>query len=165
VKVKNLLGNPLSGLLLCLGLAFLLLTYPVYVIRPFRYQGPHELSLALALMRVRWVLDVALTGAAIFLFIRLWRAHTRWVPRISAAVCTLLVAGCAWLSRVNIYELMFKPLDRISFSPASQSKLDKDEEVITVKVGSVARAYPVRSMSYHHIVNDVLAGEPIVATY
>jgi hypothetical protein len=28
-----------------------------------------------------------------------------------------------------------------------------------------ARAYPVRSLSYHHIVNDVIGGVPIAATY
>jgi hypothetical protein len=43
--------------------------------------------------------------------------------------------------------------------------LDGAEEVIAVHIGTAARAYPVRSMSYHHIVNDVLGGLPIVATY
>ena len=37
--------------------------------------------------------------------------------------------------------------------------------VIAVKVNGSARAYPIRSMSYHHIYNDVVLGEPIVATY
>ena len=39
------------------------------------------------------------------------------------------------------------------------------EKVIAVKIGTEARAYPIRSMSYHHIFNDGLAGQPIVATY
>jgi hypothetical protein len=146
-------------------LALFLLIYPVYVIRPFRYQGPQELTLALTLMRFRLVVDIVLCGVSIALFVRLWRTRTDLTPRISAAICMLLVAACGFLARVNIYELMFNPLDRISFLPASQCKLDKDEEVISMKVGSVARAYPIRSMSYHHIVNDVVAGEPIVATY
>ena len=28
-----------------------------------------------------------------------------------------------------------------------------------------ARAYPIRSLSYHHVLNDMLDGVPIVATY
>ena len=28
-----------------------------------------------------------------------------------------------------------------------------------------ARAYPVRMMGYHHIVNDTVAGQPVLITY
>jgi hypothetical protein len=34
-----------------------------------------------------------------------------------------------------------------------------------VAAGVEARAYPVRALAYHHVVNDIVAGEPIVATY
>jgi hypothetical protein len=37
--------------------------------------------------------------------------------------------------------------------------------VIAVNVQGEARAYPIREMAYHHIVNDVVAGQPIVSTY
>ena len=37
--------------------------------------------------------------------------------------------------------------------------------MIAVKIGGEARAYPIRSMSYHHVVNDVVGGAAIVATY
>lgn len=80
-------------------------------------------------------------------------------------VCALLVISFAILSRVNVYELMFHPVDSPTFSPAAKAKLDNGEEVIAVYIGGAARSYPVRSMSYHHIVNDVLGGLPIVATY
>jgi hypothetical protein len=60
---------------------------------------------------------------------------------------------------------MFHPLDHPAFAAASEVKLDKDEKVIAVKLGSEARAYPIRGMSYHHVINDVLNNEPIVATY
>jgi hypothetical protein len=164
-KNKKVSGRPLIGLGLCLLLAFFLLAYPLYVIRPFRYQGAQELAVALRLLRFRLILDIFLAIAAGAFFIWSWRTQRRLLPRIFAAACTALVIGCGILSRVNVYELMFHPLTHVSFSPAAQAKLDGDEDVIAVKVGSAARAYPVRSMSYHHIVNDVLAGEPIVATY
>jgi hypothetical protein len=37
--------------------------------------------------------------------------------------------------------------------------------VIAVRIGGEARAYPIRSMSYHHVFNDVLGPDAIVATY
>jgi hypothetical protein len=37
--------------------------------------------------------------------------------------------------------------------------------VLAVKLDGMARAYPIRSMGYHHVINDVVGQEPIVATY
>jgi hypothetical protein len=37
--------------------------------------------------------------------------------------------------------------------------------VIAVRFGSDARAYPINMMGYHHIVNDVVGGIPVVVTY
>jgi hypothetical protein len=77
----------------------------------------------------------------------------------------VIVSAVALLSRINVYEVMFHPFERPSFSNADQAKLDGDEKVIAVSVAQVARAYPIRIISYHHIVNDTLDGVPIVATY
>jgi len=71
----------------------------------------------------------------------------------------------ALASRVNIYELMFHPLGPPAFMAAGQSKLAGDEMVIAIYVSTVARAYPIRNISYYHVVNDLLDGVPIVATY
>jgi len=152
-------------MLLCVLLAFLLLAYPIYVIRPFRHQGAHELAAALVVLRLRPAVEIVLAAFAIWFAIRLWKAApSRW-GRTAACLCAVLVVGFAVLCKVNIYEQMFHPLVKPEFSPASQSKLDGAEQVIAVRIANAARAYPVRSMSYHHIVNDRLAGLPIVATY
>jgi hypothetical protein len=94
-----------------------------------------------------------------------WRRERRKLRRFFSAAGVAVVAVAAVLSRVNIYELMFHPAGTPAVSAASASKLDGREMVIAVKVNGSARAYPIRSMSYHHIYNDVVAGEPIVATY
>ncbi len=80
-------------------------------------------------------------------------------------VSVIAVAAVAVLSRVNIYEIMFHPFDRPSFSTADQMQLDADEKVIAVNIGHEARAYPIRIISYHHVINDEVDGVPIVATY
>ena len=57
------------------------------------------------------------------------------------------------------------PIIHSSFTAARDVKLDGAEKVIAVRVGGEARAYPIRSMSYHHVANDVVGGTAIVATY
>jgi len=60
---------------------------------------------------------------------------------------------------------MFHPDIRPSFTAAQSVKLDGAEKVIAVRIGGEARAYPIRSMSYHHVLNDMVGGVAIVATY
>jgi len=157
--------KPLLWLSALTLLSALVLAYPVYVIRPFRYQDPRELSLALGLLRFRPLIELALIALALFCLVIVWRRGLgRW-SKAGASICTLIVIAFGALSRVNIYEKMFHPLDQPTFSPQAKSKLTADEQVIAVRVRGEARAYPVRSISYHHIVNDVVGGLPIVATY
>ena len=143
--------------LICLAVALFCLAYPFYVIWPFRYQGGRELQVALFVTRYRGIVEVM--AAAIALAVA-------WASRKTGLiVVALTVLACAALSRVNLYERMFRPISTISFGAAADSKLDGDEKMIAVVIGSAVRAYPVRSISYHHIVNDVVGDVPIVATY
>jgi hypothetical protein len=157
--------KPILWLGMILVLSFVLLVYPIYVIRPFRYQGPHELALALMVLRVRPFFQIALAIAGLACLARWWPRSRGALRKVSASVCALLVIVCGVLSRVNLYELMFHPLERAEFALVSEAKLDGDEQVIAVKIGDAARAYPIRSMSYHHVVNDTLGGVPLAATY
>jgi hypothetical protein len=164
--IKKLLRQPMLWLGASLLLSLFLLAYPIYVIRPFRYQGASELAFALAIVRFRPAILIALSVAAVFMALLCWRRQrcSTW-QRVAASLCAGLVVMIAFLSRINMYELMFHPIDRATFSRASGVKLDDKEEVIAIQVNREARAYPVRSMSYHHIVNDELGGLPVVATY
>jgi len=140
-------------------------TIPMYVIRPFRHQGAGELRVALFVKQIapwlsEWCLVIGLTIA-----ILLWPRIRGWRYR-SAVIVTLLLAGVgAYLSRVNVYELMFHPLGPPQFQSAKDSRIDKDDMLIAVRLNGVSRAYPIREMAYHHVVNDTVAGEPIVSTY
>ena len=152
--------RPLYGLMLaaCLLVALFLLIYPLYVIRPFRAQGAGELAAALAILRFRpaaMVVLIALGGAAY------WRGGRRWVSLFAAAGILL----CAGLARVNVFEKMFHPVGQPVFAAIADSTLAGDEKVLAIASGDDARAYPVRSLAYHHIVNDVAGRVPVVATY
>lgn len=150
---------------ICLLVAIVFLTYPVYVIRPFRAQQARELTIALAVIRYRPVVMILSVLGSLGILIWYWRREHRRIRRAFSAAGIIVILGVAFLSRINIYEIMFHPLDHPMFSSVDQTKLDKDEKVIAVSAGSDARAYPIRIISYHHIVNDMLNGVPIVATY
>jgi len=152
-------------LLACLTLSLICVVYPIYVIRPFRAQGARELAAALVVMQWRFTATLISVATALAALILYWRAQPRKWRRAFATIGAAFVCVLAALARVNIYELMFHPDDRPSFAAAARTKLDKDEKVIAVKIGSAARAYPIRNISYHHVINDVLDKVAIVATY
>jgi hypothetical protein len=148
-------------MLASLAVGIFFLAYPNYVIRPRRPQGPQELQAALFVLQYRplaEILCVVLAWAALFWFLR---SKPGLPSRIGAIAVTVLVFASAALSRVNIYEIMFHPEGVPAFESVRQTKLDDDEKVLAVH----GRAYPVRSISYHHIVNDVEGGVPIAVTY
>jgi hypothetical protein len=58
------------------------------------------------------------------------------------------------------------PIDKPRFlEPAEARWLVPREPVISVEVKGEARAYPVRILMWHEIVNDEIGGEPVTVTY
>ena len=57
-------------------------------------------------------------------------------------------------------------IDRPSFIVVSEAKgLAPHEPVISIQIGGEARAYPLRIMIWHEIVNDTVGGTPIAVTW
>lgn len=137
---------------------------PTFVIRPFRYQSPKALVVAVALRSHAplWTL----VAAVVVVVLVLWQwQRVRWGARTILIVCAVLVVGSAAMARMNYFEWMFHPVAQPGFQPAEQTKLDDGEMVLTVTFNNDARAYPIREMGYHHIVNDVVGGVPVAVTY
>ena len=137
---------------------------PAFIIRPFRHQTQSALALAMALRQhAPWgTLIAALT--CLLIGILLWGAATRW-RKVALGTVLTLVAFSAVMSRLNYFEWMFHPVPNAQFESASASKLDKQEMILAIRLGSDARAYPIREMAYHHVLNDVVAGVPVAVTY
>jgi hypothetical protein len=152
-------------LLASLAVSLICVVYPLYVIRPFRAQGARELAAALMIERVQGAITLASAIAALAAVLWYWPSEPRTRRRVLAAAGAGFGCVLAALARVNIYELKFHAMDHASFAAASRVKLDQDEKVLAVKIGASARAYPIRSLSYHHMVNDVMDKVAIVATY
>jgi Protein of unknown function (DUF3179) len=153
-------------MLACLAVSLVLVAYPLYVIQPFRAQGARELMLALAVSRLRPVLTVISALAAVAAAIAYWRGQASMRGRVMVAAGAVLVCVLAVLARVNVYEgLMFHAVDHPEFTAVKDAQLDADDKLIVIKIGGAARAYPIREMGYHHVVNDVVGGTALVATY
>jgi hypothetical protein len=144
--------------------AFAFFFVPFFIIRPFRHQSPSALTLAMALrQRAPWATLVAALLCLVFLLL-LWQTADRWRKILLASVM-FVVACSAVISRLNHFEWMFHPIDAPQFESASTSKLGNEEMLLAIRYGSDARAYPIREMAYHHILNDVVAGVPVAVTY
>ena len=146
--------------LACIGLFFV----PAFIIRPFTHQSARGLVLAMAIRRYAPALTLLTAAICGILLATLW-SNSRWWKRTVLVVSMVVVAFSAVMARMNYFEWMFHPVATPGFEAESQSKLDDKEMVLAVKFGSDARAYPIREMAYHHIVNDVVGGVPIAATY
>jgi Protein of unknown function (DUF3179) len=157
--------NCLLSIAAILAVSLFFLAYPMYVIRPFRHQGPRELAVALEVLRFRPGVQMICAVSALLAGFLYWRVQPKILRRIGALIAVAGVFLFAGLSRINIFEIMFHPMGRPSFAAAGDTKLDGAEMVMAVNLAGEARAYPIRSVSYHHIVNDVVGGVPIVATY
>lgn len=146
--------------------ALALAIYPVYIIRPFRAQQPVPLQRALwVILHYRPILIavfLVLTACAVWLWRRSgWKARSFLLgPAVTLA---LLAAVISW---INPYErLMFHAFGAPRYVTIQQATIDAKDMVMAVTLGGESRAYPIREMGYHHIVNDRLHQLPIVVTY
>jgi hypothetical protein len=137
---------------------------PAWIIQPFKYQSPRALSLALTVRNVApWA--SLLTGIAAFLIgLRLWPRVSHW-KRAGIGFGLCLTALATVMNRVDYFEWMFHPVAAPGFQSVQQTRLDPGEMIMAVRFGNDARAYPIRAMAYHHVVNDVVSGVPIAVTY
>lgn len=156
------LGSCLFLISLC-ALAFAL--YPMYIIRPFREQEPAALERALWLMLHDKLVLLALFLLLTMCALVLWR-RAGWLARLllaPAMAIALIAAAVPWF---NPYEqLMFHAFGAPSYVTIQQAKIDPKDMVIAVTLDGESRAYPIREMGYHHVVNDRLHQLPIVVTY
>jgi hypothetical protein len=151
--------------LACSLVSFACFAVPIYVIRPFRHQGARELAVALFVRQIGPTLSALCAAIAFAILIFTWRRTRGWGKRLGFIALLMIALGGAFLSRVNVYEQMFHHLDTPQFETAQAARVDKDDMVLTVQINGESRAYPIREMAYHHVVNDTVGRLPIVSTY
>jgi uncharacterized protein DUF3179 len=146
------------------GLAMVLV--PVWIIQPFRPQSQRGVELSYALRRWSPIGTLVAFAAALMLVVWLWRGSRRRWSKAALIIILMPLLAATWFARQNHFEWMFNPLANAAYAQASEAGFVADNDmVIAVENNGEAVAYPVRVMAYHHLVQDVVGGTPIVATY
>ena len=139
---------------------------PMRLLRPFEPQTESQVALAYELGRSTPIATAVAFLAGIVLVGLLFRGKASGWLKVPAVILALALGGVAYGARVNFFEKMFAPIDEAGFvSVAEAGHLVPEEMVMGVVAGARAKAYPVGMMTYHHILNDEVGGEPIVVTY
>jgi uncharacterized BrkB/YihY/UPF0761 family membrane protein len=139
---------------------------PAWIIQPFKPQT--ERGVALSYVLRSWSPLVTLTasfvGVAIMIF--LWKNVRRWWLKVLLVVLILPLFAATWLARQNHFEWMFNPLPNAAYAKVSSANYLADADMLlAVENNGEAAAYPIRLMAYHHVVQDVVGGTALVATY
>lgn len=127
-------------------------------------------------IRLVVVAVVVLAGGAAFALIR--SDDRRPSPAAAGAPAGLSVSTEGWATDFSRHSVPLgefssggpprdgiPPIDEPRFTSASDARGVDREPVIAVEVGGSARAYPIRILIWHEIVNDTISGTPIAATF
>ena len=154
--------RPWRSSLLLLVIALTVAVFPLWIIQPFKAQSPRVLPFALAAFRFGPWITLLCAVAIAWVLVKSFQLRRQ---RIFALACFLLIAIATLISHTNVFEKMFHPAGEPSFVPASTLALADNDILMSVTSRGETHAYPLLAIAYHHIINDRLAGDPIVATY
>ena len=104
---------------------------------------------------------------AVSLFLAALAAIQLWNRRTWGALAWFATAlVCVAVSRVNLLERIFAPARGAQLDAIGDFHDIRDTDmVIGVVIGGESRAYPVRYLAYHHMLNDQLGSTALLPTY
>jgi hypothetical protein len=154
-------------LLIAAAAAVTVVLVPTLTIHPFRPQTARGVELSYALKRAAPVVTAIALASALASALMLWGGARRWWRRGVIVVVVAVTGLVTWFARQNHFEWMFNALPNAEYVgvPEAREFLVDAEVVMGIDVNGTYRAYPVRQLAYHHLVNDVVGGTPLVATY
>ena len=146
--------------------SLLLVAIPMFLIRPFVAQTPRGLAISYQLRSVSPIATLVLFGIGAWIALRLWRSAHSWLQRLLVAAAPVLLLAAAIMARQNHFEWIFRPMPQPGYVGISKAIHVKDSDmVLGIRMVGESRAYPISIVAYHHLVNDVVAGQPLVVTY
>jgi len=135
-----------------------LVVTPLVVAIPFITQTPTLLAAGHAARSLAPAVSAASALLAVAIVVRS-RSGWSWL-----ALALILIAAA--LSRVNYLEWVFAPASNTEIAAIGQfGDIRDDDMVIGVVIGGESRAYPVRYLAYHHMLNDRLGATALLPTY
>ena len=152
-------------LLLIVAAAVAMVAIPVFVIMPFKAQTAAGVEWSYRLRRWSPLAAAVATVLFLALCVKLWRG-ARWWGRLAMPALLAPLLAVTWFTRQNYFEWGFNPLPNPDYARVGEAGFIADGDmVMAVEINGDAVAFPVRQMAYHHVVNDVVGGKPITATY
>jgi Protein of unknown function (DUF3179) len=153
------------SLSLIVAAAVAMVAIPVFVIMPFKAQTAAGVEWSYWLRRYSPIATVIATVLFLALCAKLWRGARLWGRLAMPALLAPLLA-ITWFAYQNHFEWMFNPLPNADYARMGEAGFVADTDMImAVEINGEAVAYPVRQMAYHHVINDVVGGKSIAATY
>ncbi|HEV8515858.1 MAG TPA: DUF3179 domain-containing (seleno)protein [Cyclobacteriaceae bacterium] len=133
----------------------------VYFIMPMPgSQRMNSINVAYFLYSYRWffrvIFSLMIAYGSLGAFKRKWILVTIFV--ITMAIVYLF-------NFVMVADHMFKEPTQLSFQSKDGNRLNDSSMVVAVENNGEVKAYPIRFIVYHHQVQDVIGGKPMIITY
>jgi hypothetical protein len=148
-------------------IALVTVAVPPLTIHPFRPQSTSGVAWAYGLKRAAPMATTSALAVVVACAALLWRGARRWSGRGLLVLLVAMTGLVTWFARQNHFEWMFNPLGAVEYASVTDARtfLVDAEIVMGIEVKGVALAYPIRQLAYHHVVNEVAGGTPLVVTY
>jgi Co/Zn/Cd efflux system component len=163
--MKNKVLNWLLLLIVAIA-AVAIVAIPVYLIQPFAPQTEKAIETSYYLRTWSPIMTIILAVIALIFSVLIWKNSSRWFGKVALILPLVLVGFSAWFAQQNHFLWMFNPLVNSNYTTVSEANFVKDDDmVMSVVINNEAVAFPILQMAYHHVVQDVVGGKPITATY
>ncbi len=153
-------------LIIIAGLALAMVAVPVWLIQPFTPQTDERIRISFFMRQWSPILTIAFALLAIVVGSIIYRGSKRWFSAAPAILPLLVIGFSVWFAQQNHFLWMFNPLENTKFAKVGEADFVADgDAVMSVTINGDTVAFPIRQMAYHHVVQDIVGGMPITATY
>ncbi len=134
----------------------------VYFIMPMPgSQRMNSINVAYFLYSFRWMFRIAF-GLMIAVGSMDAFQKGKWIPVIFSLIAIVII----YLFNFEmVADHMFKQPSQLSFQSKDKIKLNDSSMVVAVENNGEVKAYPIRYIVYHHQVQGVVGGKPMIITY
>lgn len=135
----------------------------VYFIMPMPgSQRMNSLDVAYFLYSYRWIFRIFFGLLIVIGSVNAFQIRRRWVPLLLLLVVFFVVY---YFNFKMAADQMFKQPEHITFKAKNESIINDSSIVVGVELNGNVKAYPIRFISYHHQVQDVIGGKEVIVTY
>ena len=135
----------------------------VYFIMPMPgSQEMNSISIAYTLYSFRWWFRILFGAMIVIGFLKSWDTKRKWVRIISL----IPVLGIIFLFNfVMTADKMFLEPNQLILKNSSENLIPQDRLIIGITHNGESKAYPVEFLTYHHQIQDIIGGKPVMITY